>query len=242
MLLDLLYPPVCIFCGEILGGKSYEKKSKTLFPDMLCPACRKTYPPIKEPVCMKCGKRLETELEEYCFDCEKKEFTFHRNCSIYPYEERIRDAMHNLKYKNAKRNGEFFGIEMARQLGEWILSLEVETLIPIPLHKKRQRLRGYNQSEVIARALSRQLGIPVVGDVLIRQEDTKPQKELSQKERKINVKNAFKISKNDIQYGKVLLIDDIYTTGATLEAAAQVLRKSGVDDVYCATACIGRGY
>lgn len=115
----------------------------------------------------------------------------------------------------------------------------IEAIIPIPLHKKRKRKRGYNQAELLAGELGNILGLPVYTDVLVRVRDTKPQKTLDDAERKNNLKEAFKTTENIVQLNYILVVDDIYTTGSTLDAAASALAKAGVAEVY--TCCIGIG-
>ena len=112
----------------------------------------------------------------------------------------------------------------------------------IPLHKSRRRKRGFNQAELIAKGLGRELGIPVSSNSLLRTRKTSPQKELNDQERKNNLKNAFQVVDPDVKFKKVLLIDDIYTTGSTIDAAAAVLLEGGAEKVYFLSISIGRGY
>ncbi len=114
--------------------------------------------------------------------------------------------------------------------------------MPIPLHRKRMRQRGYNQAELIARELGRLLEIPVRPRLLVRCVNTRPQKELNDKERKNNLKKAFKIGENGVQLECVLLVDDIYTTGSTMNGAAQTLKDAEIPRIYGINVSIGRGY
>lgn len=104
------------------------------------------------------------------------------------------------------------------------------------------RQRGFNQAELIAREINRQTGIPVYRKLLVRVRDTRAQKELNDEERKINLKKAFKTTSNKVQLNHILLIDDIYTTGSTMQEAAGELRRSGAEEIYCLSISIGRGY
>ena len=115
-------------------------------------------------------------------------------------------------------------------------------ILPVPLHRKRRRQRGYNQAGIIAEEIGRQMGIPVLGNLLVRCVDTRPQKELNDKERKNNLKNAFKIVQNNVQLKRILLVDDIFTTGSTMDGAAEVLKEAGASDVYFVSVSIGRGW
>jgi ComF family protein len=154
----------------------------------------------------------------------------------------VKESVYRLKYSNRREYAISYAQELARVYGGWIEEKGVEALVPIPLHPKRQRRRGYNQAQLIARELGRLLDIPVETKLLKRVINTRPQKELNDKERKNNLKKAFKICTNDVQLNQVLLVDDIYTTGSTMDGAAEELKKAGVGNVYVVSACIGRGY
>lgn len=244
MLLDYLYPPACIFCGRLLPIESCCESTgeRKLQYQKICNVCERKIKVISGSICMRCGKPIESTEQEYCFDCTEGNFAFHRNRSVFEYDGAIRKAMHDFKYAHRRENGIFFAEEMVTHLGEWMTRLKVDAVIPVPLHKRRKRRRGYNQAAVLAQGIAQYLGVPMDEGILLRLQATKPQKELGRAERKINLKNAFKIAENEVQYERVLLIDDIYTTGATLDAAARVLKQVGVRDVYCVTACIGKGY
>lgn len=242
--MDFLYPPACVLCGEILPQKmsgGVMEKGKSGF-NRVCVTCAGKVKVIREPVCLCCGKTVEDPMVEYCFDCEKAEFAFLRNRSVFEYSGGVRNAMHDFKYNHRKENILFFGDGITEHLGKWIAGLKVDVILPVPVHKRRRRRRGYNQAHLLAKYVSETLKIPMDTEFLYRVGNTKPQKELGKKERKINLKNAFKISRNELQYDRVLLIDDIYTTGATLDSAARALKCAGVREIYCVTACIGKGY
>ena len=112
----------------------------------------------------------------------------------------------------------------------------------MPLHKNRKRKRGYNQAEIIAEELGKILGLPVYTELLTRVRDTMPQKMLNQTERKNNLKKAFKTTKSSVQLQYILIVDDIYTTGSTLDAAAAALIEAGSKGVYTCCVSMGRGY
>ena len=125
---------------------------------------------------------------------------------------------------------------------KWIRQKNVQLIVPVPLHKNRQKKRGYNQAELFARALGTRLNIPVCTNLLVRERNTVPQKELNDTERKNNLKNAFKITQNIVQLSCILLVDDIYTTGSTMDAIATVLKRAGYRDIYFICASIGKGF
>ena len=118
----------------------------------------------------------------------------------------------------------------------------VEAIVPVPMYSKKERYRGYNQAALFGRALSEKMDIPCIPRLMIRMKDTRPQKELNGRERENNVKNAFQSSDNVVKYKRILIVDDIYTTGSTVEAVAERLKEAGAEQVYVLTACIGRGF
>lgn len=224
----MLYPIKCPFCGKITG-------------DGICENCRKKYPFIKEPICKKCGKPLDIEEQEYCYDCQRKKHVFCEGRALWLHKGSVSEAVYALKYKNKRIYGEIFGTEMGKQFSRYLAEHQVGLIIPIPLHKKRERYRGYNQAEILADQISEISGIPVDSEVLVRVKETTAQKELDDRQRRRNIKNAFSVKK-EIYAGNVALVDDIYTTGSTLDEAADVLLASGVAKVYFMVISIGQGF
>jgi len=229
-MLKILYPDRCPVCDRVLTDGS-----------LICPQCRARLVSVEEPVCMKCGRQIKDAVQEYCADCVRVRHVFDRGRAVFSYEGEMRRMLYRYKYGNRRDYTEFFAREAAARCGGWIASCGAEALIPVPLHKRKRRRRGYNQAELFAGRLAELLGLPVDAGILARVKDTTPQKKLSDKDRKLNLKNAFKIQSNVIKYNKVLLIDDIYTTGSTLDEAAKVLKQAGVESVFCLCISIGRG-
>ena len=130
---------------------------------------------------------------------------------------------------------------MAWHLGRQILSWKVDALVPVPLHPARKRKRGYNQAELLALEIGKQLGLRVENNWLIRTKNTVPQKLLNGQERRNNLKKAFKAGQNDVKLNAIVIIDVIYTTGSTIDAMAAVCRQQGVSRIYFAALSIGNG-
>ena len=130
---------------------------------------------------------------------------------------------------------------MAKRLGTWIVQRRPDALIPVPIHAAKRRVRGYNQAHVLARELGRCIGIPVKADLVKRVRRTAPMKDLPLAERQNNLKRAFKICRNDVKLDTVIIIDDIYTTGSTIDAMSYELRRAGVKHIYFVTLAIGNG-
>ena len=131
---------------------------------------------------------------------------------------------------------------MAEAYAGIIKQLGVEAIIPIPLHKDRLKARGFNQATILAVEISKVTKVPLLENLLIRPNRTSSQKKLGRGQRQNNMKKAFHIAKNDVKLRTVIIVDDIYTTGNTIGAAAAVLRSVGVERIYFITLATGRGY
>lgn len=235
-LLNLLFPPRCPFCDKVMFSSLF------LPPELVCVTCSGKAEYVREPVCKKCGKPLDDERQEYCYDCTHHRHDFAQGKALWVYRGVVKESVYRFKYQGRQEYARFYAGELVRVYGSWIRSRRIDVLVPIPLFKRRQQRRGFNQAERIAREVGRQMDIPVYGNLLVRVRDTKAQKELNDEERKNNLKKAFKTSSNKVQLKHILLIDDIYTTGSTMNEAAVELKRSGVEEVYCLSLCIGRGY
>ena len=196
---------------------------------------------IQEPRCKKCGKPIRKETEEYCYDCKRTEHYYEWGRSLWIHKEPVNEAIYAFKYKNKRIYGKIFARELAMVYGKCLKEENVELIIPIPLHKSRRRERGYNQTEILAKYLSEYTGIEVDQTSLVRNKRTSPQKHYNDKERKKNIRHAFTLKK-EIHAKSVLLIDDIYTTGSTIDEAARMLKKSGVINICFLTISVGQGY
>lgn len=232
-ILDLLYPPRCPVCGQIAPVQT-----------RIHPACRKELSVVREPRCKKCSKPIDSMEKEFCYDCEKKTFSYERGWSLWLYQGAAAKCMAQFKYQNKREYGIFFCRELAETLGREIRTVKADALVPVPVHPSRWRKRGYNQAEVLAQGLSRELQIPVRKGDLIRVKKTTPQKKLNDRERLRNLTGAFQMADRPFPAAvrRVILVDDIYTTGSTIEACAGVLLAAGVRQVYFVTVCIGTGF
>ena len=211
--------------------------------DPLCENCRinirDAY--IEEPYCLKCGKQLDNMMQEYCDDCMRIKHIYDRGLSVFKYHNEIKESIYRFKYKDCKCYGRFYGEQMAEKYEDVIRKWQPDVIVPVPIHRLRMKKRGYNQAELIGKALSDRLNIPMDINVLVRDKKTQPQKKLPKDIRVKNVENAFKVAINVVRYNKIILVDDIYTTGATINACARVLKKAGVQEVWFISVCIGAG-
>ena len=231
LLIRACYPLTCPVCGKKLplGIVVHE-------------ACRKQLPVITEPYCLRCGKQLESETEEYCYDCLAHKHYYKQGVAAFAYDRCIRQAIYDLKYKNKRENAAFFAKFMAEAMEKRRLFWKAEILVPVPIYNKKKKLRGYNQAELLADAIALEGGYEVRKDLIYRIRETKPQKEMSNQERRENLKNAFAVdAEKCAAVPRVILIDDIYTTGSTADHCAKLLRAAGVQEVYYAAIAIGSG-
>lgn len=230
-LINIIYPRTCPICGEILQNNNLQ----------VCGTCKKKIKYVKEPACKKCGKQLQVEEQELCFDCFKNKHNFTRGIALYCHDEWTRRSIYNFKYNNKREYAKIYANEINLRYRSKIEQWNVDYLIPIPLHKSKLKARGYNQAEDLCKELSKVFMIPMLRNGVCRVKKTLPQKELNDKQRINNLKKAFKIGNIDVKSKRVILIDDIYTTGATINSVAEVLVNSGVKDIYFITISIGEG-
>lgn len=227
-----IYPPKCPFCNRLTGTRMVTG----------CKLCREKLPFIQGPRCFQCGKPVRSEEMEYCMDCAQKQHFFRQGISLWSYDKTVKQAVYGFKYKNKRIYAGYFAKELVKYWYNQIKIWNADAVIPVPIHKRRYRQRGYNQAELLAKELAKYIEVPVRTDVVYRCKNTKPQKQLNDKERQKNLKNAFKIAGNGVQLKKVIVVDDIYTTGTTVDVLAELLLGAGVLEVYVITLCIGKGY
>ncbi|MGN0250465.1 MAG: ComF family protein [Oliverpabstia sp.] len=232
-LLDWLYPARCVFCDCLL-----EKRER-----YLCSQCRRHMPePIREPRCKKCSKPLESEEKEYCYDCTEYKHSYDRGLAVFVYRDPMKEALMRFKFHGRKEYGEFLGKLLCMYGKSFLQQTKPQVIIPVPVHRKKKTRRGYNQAEILAASVSREFSIPIRTDLVLRRKFTKAQKELNRKERKRNLNQAFYVKNEVKNYRTVLIVDDIYTTGSTVNAIAEKLKSQGVQKVYFLVLCIGKGF
>ena len=245
---QLLFPRVCPVCGELLTLPSARQKQSidVYLSGMICKNCRNRLNFLSGPCCAKCSKPLTSEEEIFCDFCRKKKRFFDSGSALLLHDETAKKLIYGLKFRNKRDNAELLGFLMALQFQEVLTLWKADALIPVPLHKKRLRERGFNQAELIAETFSfwlkklYGLDLPVLSDFLLRSKNTKPQRTLEAGMREGNVGNAFVISPAApaLPLRSVVLIDDIFTSGSTISACAETLKKAGIRYVHFLTASI----
>lgn len=191
---------------------------------------------------MKCGKQLDFDEDEICVDCGKGQHAYIRGVGAFSYTEAVKASIYRFKYANKREYAAFYADSIVKLRGSIIKSWHPDVIIPVPLHAGRKRKRGFNQAELVARELGKYLNIPVDVHCLARVRNTAPQKALNDKERAKNIKRAFQVRETVVEYKKIVLVDDIYTTGTTIDACTKVLIDAGAGSVYFVSICIGRGF
>lgn len=229
----LIFPRKCMSCGRILA----EREMRYGF----CSNCRKNVFVIYEPCCKKCGKAISDSAEELCSDCKKRNHIFRQAKGLYSYDGSMKEIMYRFKYQNKKYYAEYFANLAYDKYMDFFRVNGIDLIVPVPMYIKKQKKRGYNQAEVFAEALSKKFSVPCCPDLIIRNRNTLPQKGLSDIKRQRNLQNAFNINEKMIQSKTVVLIDDIFTTGATVDVITETLLKAGISDVYCMFICVGKG-
>lgn len=225
----IFFPSFCQLCSALL--RSPQER-------VVCRACWDQIKVHRHPYCLCCGRFFRgTGEPHFCSDCVKARppFLLHRSASRY--EGKLKDVVLLFKYRQFKVLGEDLAKFAYRALKEeeefW---QKADALIPVPLHPKRRRQRGFNQAQVISEELQKIKGIEVAKGILIKVKNVPPQTSLEAEDRIKNVSGAFQVVKDiQIKGKKLLLIDDVYTTGATIRECSRVLKKAGAQDVMAVT-------
>lgn len=229
-IMDIVSPRTCPMCDCILHKQ-----------ENICSECNGKIVYITEPKCKKCGKELGDGRKEYCIDCSMKKHYFKMNVSVFKYSNMVSKSLYKFKYHNRRSYGKYYGEAIVMNCIDDIRRWGCDVIIPVPIHYKKRIKRGYNQATLIAKELGERVNIPVDDKYLYRVVNTKPMKELEKNERKKNVEKAFKIYKSVVKYKKIILVDDIYTTGSTLDECSKALLEAGAEEVFCICMLVGQG-
>jgi len=231
-LLDFLYPLHCTLCGVKVSPERGE----------LCEPCLDAFPQNEPPFCPFCGEgRLSRPDPVVCLSCFGRPFVFDRAWSAILYEGAARDCLHHFKYRERALLSKPLGGLLIQFAGGHLPMESFDALLPVPLSRRREMERGYNQSFLLARGLTEAFHLPLLKKCLIRRRDTPSQITLSKEERFRNVKGAFLVRRTSPLGGKrLLLVDDILTTGATANACAAALKEAGAASVSVLTLARGR--
>jgi ComF family protein len=230
-LIELLLPRQCAGCRKVWLHNDQ---------GFWCEACLDDLPWIESPLCPRCGRPFPKSPEapdHFCGDCLQSVFIFDGARSATHHAGVVRRGIHQLKFGGR--------LHWVPPLADLLVtcyrrepSPRVDVILPVPLHLKRLRQRGFNQSGLLAKVLGRRVGLPVRYDVLVRKVSTEPQTRLNRLQRLANVKDAFHVPDRGTVEGRcVIIIDDVYTTGTTLNECAKTLKTAGASAVHALTVC-----
>jgi len=231
--LDFIYPQRCPVCQTALSSGR----------ELMCQNCMFKFREKERllgPYCPSCKRQLPS-LSDGC-ECEESDQALEAVFSLGVYDEETEALIENFKYRRKRRLGAFLSEVLSERLLNSAEFPTADFIVAVPLHKRKLRERGFNQSKIIASQLSEKLGIPVLSDSVIRKRNTRTQTGLSREERRKNVKDAFKLTgKVDLKGRRLLLVDDVLTTGATVSECARTLKNAGAKKIWGVTLAVAIG-
>jgi competence protein ComFC len=225
----IFFPSLCELCSNLLELPR-EK--------IVCRSCLQEIQPHRTSYCLSCGKFfLGSGEPHYCWRCveQRPAFSCHRSCGLYT--GKLKDVILLYKYRGFIVLGDFLAEFIIKSLGrEESLWWETDAILPVPLHPEKEKERGFNQSQILAKELAKQKQIRLFEGQLVKVKRTLPQTSLEAKEREVNLKGAFEVRDREKIMGKiVLLVDDVFTTGSTLQECSLALRAAGALEVRALT-------
>jgi len=225
-ILDYILPTSCSFCNDPVGDSGIP---------FFCSTCWADFSPMQGPVCPRCGRPFDSpetlshSPDHVCLACRKEPPRFDQALSAGYFEGSLREAVHQFKYRPCRSLG--------KPLGEWMatkvrLITDLDLVMPVPLHAGRLKERGFNQALLLAHQMCEAHHIPLSCDNLYRTRPTRPQVELSGAERIRNVAGAFALRRpEEVANRRLVLVDDVFTTGATMNECSEVLKRAGAAQV-----------
>ncbi len=230
-LLELIFPPVCLLC---------ERPGR----EVICAGCREQFVPVESPYCVRCGRPLpeSAAVGTICGECRQSPPQFDGARAVGLHAATLRDAVLKFKFYGRRRLAE----PLAELLAERVAMEQADphglpwkdltAVVPVVLHTRRRNWRGFDQAVLLSRRLASLVDLSCQEQVLMRRKDTAPQIGLTPTQRRANMKDAFVVAQPEKVVGEsLLLIDDVYTTGSTLNEAANVLRRAGAESVWALT-------
>lgn len=223
-LLDFLFPPLCHVCRSFIPDAG---------PVHICPSCREQMQMVGSPLCQLCGIPFQGAGKDHlCGACLQGRPSFDAARAAFAYDGHCRELIHAFKYRNKTHLRRPLALMTIASLTEFAISRSPELIVPVPLHVKRLRSRGFNQAVLLGELLATEWHLPLDRRALQRIRWTEPQISLTADERRHNLKGAFAVADGAKVKGKrVLLVDDVLTTGSTAEECSRVLKRAGATDV-----------
>lgn len=237
---DVLYPPRCPLCQAILPPAG-RLACQCAWTQKICPDCAPKLPWIREPVCKKCGRPLREDTDEYCPECASRQLPYREGRCTFAYSGALRESVLRMKFHGRREYLDFFAAAMADAQRPFLERIRPDVIIPVPMSARKRRQRGFDQCRLLCRKLEQRTGIPANMKALVRIRNTRAQSGLDLSGRRTNVRDAFRVQSSAFAYGqvpgRVLLVDDIFTTGATAEECSRVLLEAGADQVFLLMLC-----
>jgi ComF family protein len=233
--IDLIYPPRCSICEKFLWKNRARKDQQEL---LFCNPCFDGFSEITSPLCPTCGRPFASEVDEdhLCENCLRKRPYYDAMRAPYLFEGGIMEAIHQFKYAGKSHLAKSLGPLLSSFAKKWLGKLDGYLIMPVPLHPRRLRERAFNQSLLLARYVAALPALELDFLSLKRIRYTQPQTGLKTDERRKNVLWAFEIADRKVVKGRtVLLVDDVATTGNTLNECARTLKRAGAREVFCLT-------
>ncbi|MCX7915382.1 MAG: ComF family protein [Verrucomicrobiae bacterium] len=233
-LIGLIWPRACLVCDHPIEATNHAAA--------LCVACQQQIPWIEPPFCERCGLPFAGAMNEpfQCEHCRSLTFHFRYAVAAVRAEGVPRQAIHRLKYERRWMIGPVLAEWLIKAARTWVDWNEVDGIVPIPLHPRKKKIRQFNQAEWLADALSQVVARPVIRDAVVRVRDTPTQTLLGREARARNLRDAFAVRKPKAVAGqRLVLVDDVFTTGVTMDACAKVLRDAQAADVVALTVARG---
>ncbi|WP_041267047.1 ComF family protein [Geotalea daltonii] len=228
-LLDIIFPPLCHLCRVYIPNAGDVH---------LCTSCLEQLHPVASPLCPICGVPFATEdgIDHRCGACSVRRPAYVAARAAFVFDGPIQELIHRFKYAHKTHLSRPLALMTARHLADFAGQTAADIVIPVPLHKKRLRWRSYNQAILLAAVLSKEWRIPLSRNALQRTRWTEPQINLAADERQQNVKGAFAVAEPErVADRRIILIDDVFTTGSTVEECAKTLKKAGAAEIFIIT-------
>ena len=230
-ILNIFYPNhiKCVLCNKEISNEKYD----------MCEKCRNSLPLLDGNLCLRCGQEI-LEHNKYCDNCKRHTWCFEKAISAVKYTDKMISLVHRLKYHNGKYLADIMADIMIDSLKNFDIPFDI--IVPVPMSVQKQKSRGYNQAELLANAVATKLNKPVDTTTLLRIRENISQTELSAKNRWDNMQGAFATNGHSFAGQNVLIIDDVYTTGATVNECSKILKtKAHANCVYILTFAHSQG-